>query len=94
MKSAPDHPRVTEAGGALTAAQLRQFVTGWHIDPAFDHHKPDFMDWRVNIHSRGRTLLMLFLFSDVTEADAPTRLRAGSHMDIARAIHLALGHGG
>ena len=60
--------------------------TGWHIDPGFDHQKPDFMDWRTNIHSRGRMLLMLILFSDVSEAEAPTRIRVGSHADIARAL--------
>jgi hypothetical protein len=27
---------------------------------------------------------MLFLFSDVGEQDAPTRIRAGSHLDMAR----------
>ncbi|WP_454758216.1 phytanoyl-CoA dioxygenase family protein [Caulobacter segnis] len=36
--------------------------------------------------SRGRALLMLFLFSDVGEDDAPTRIRAGSHRDIARQL--------
>jgi hypothetical protein len=29
---------------------------------------------------------MLFLFSDVGEQDAPTRIKAGSHMDIARVL--------
>jgi hypothetical protein len=29
---------------------------------------------------------MLFLFSDVGEDDAPTRIRAGSHADIARVL--------
>jgi hypothetical protein len=29
---------------------------------------------------------MLFLFSDVTEHDAPTRIRVGSHADIARQL--------
>lgn len=60
--------------------------TGWHVDASFDYEKSDFMDWRVNIRSRGRALLMLFLFTDVGEEDAPTRLRAGSHKDIARAL--------
>jgi hypothetical protein len=59
---------------------------GWHIDPSFDFGLPDFMDWRTNIVSRGRALLMLFLFSDVGETDAPTRLRPGSHMAIARRL--------
>lgn len=60
--------------------------TGWHIDLGFDHEKPDFMDWRANITSRGRALLMLMLFSDVGELDAPTRIRVGSHHDAARML--------
>lgn len=60
--------------------------TGWHIDPGFDHQKPDFMDWRANITSKGRTLLVLLLFSDVGESDAPTRIRVGSHLDVARML--------
>jgi hypothetical protein len=60
--------------------------TGWHIDASFDFHHPDFMCWRVNVHSKGRALLMLFMFSDVGENDAPTRIRAGSHVDIARML--------
>lgn len=59
---------------------------GWHVDVSFDFDKPDFFDWRVNVASRGRALLMLFLFSDVGEDDAPTRIRAGSHVDIARQL--------
>jgi hypothetical protein len=42
--------------------------------------------WRVNFASRGRALLMLFLFSDVGEDDAPTRIRVGSHVDVARIL--------
>ncbi len=60
--------------------------TGWHIDVSFGHHEPDFMDWRANVGSKGRALLMLFLFSDIGEDDAPTRLRAGSHRRIARSL--------
>lgn len=59
---------------------------GWHVDASFGYEESDFMDWRINIHSRGRALLVLFLFSDVGEEDAPTRIRAGSHRDIARAL--------
>jgi hypothetical protein len=60
---------------------------GWHIDASFGwENEPDFMKWRVNVASKGRALLMLFLFSDVREDDAPTRLRAGSHLDIARKL--------
>jgi hypothetical protein len=59
---------------------------GWHIDMSFGWNQPDFMDWRANLHSKGRALLMLFLFSDVGEDDAPTRIRAGSHLDVARIL--------
>ncbi len=60
--------------------------TGWHVDMSFGTDAPDFMTWRANIRSKGRALLMLFLFSDVGELDAPTRLRVGSHVDIARQL--------
>ncbi|HYH96407.1 phytanoyl-CoA dioxygenase [Hyalangium sp.] len=59
---------------------------GWHIDPSFGTEDPDFMAWRASVVSKGRALLMLFLFSDVGEEDAPTRLRVGSHLDIARRL--------
>ena len=59
---------------------------GWHIDVSFGTESPDFMAWRANIHSKGRALLMLFLFSDVDDSDAPTRIRVGSHADIARRL--------
>jgi len=59
---------------------------GWHIDVSFGFDQPDFMEWRANVTSRGRALLMLFLFSDVGEHDAPTRIRVGSHIDIARQL--------
>jgi hypothetical protein len=59
---------------------------GWHIDVSFGTEDPDFLTWRANILSKARALLMLFLFSDVGEADAPTRIRAGSHLDIARML--------
>ncbi|WP_433237928.1 phytanoyl-CoA dioxygenase family protein [Actinomadura nitritigenes] len=56
---------------------------GWHIDASFPGDDPDdFMRYRVNLASRGRALLMLFLFSDVGEDDAPTRVRVGSHLDV------------
>jgi len=58
---------------------------GWHIDASFGD-SADFMDWRANVTSRGRALLMLFLFSDVGPEDAPTRIRQGSHQRIARAL--------
>lgn len=42
--------------------------------------------YQLNIRSRGRALLMLFLFSDVGPDDAPTRVRTGSHHDAARLL--------
>jgi hypothetical protein len=59
---------------------------GWHVDVSFGADNPDFMEWRANVKSRGRALLMLFLFSDVGPDDAPTRIRAGSHMTTARRL--------
>ena len=59
---------------------------GWHIDVSYGTEAPDFLDWRANIRSKGRALLMLFLFSDVSQRDAPTRIRVGSHADIARQL--------
>lgn len=60
--------------------------TGWHVDVSFGFEHPDFMQWRVNVKSTGRALLMLFLLSDVGVEDGPTRIRAGSHKQIAREL--------
>src|SRR5690606_7583805 len=48
---------------------------GWHVDMSFGDTHPDFMEWRVNVKSNGRALLMLFLLSDVGPDDAPTKIR-------------------
>ena len=55
---------------------------GWHIEASYesDGH------WQVNIRSRARGLLALYLFSDVDDDSAPTRLRPGSHRDAARVL--------
>ncbi len=58
---------------------------GWHVDMSLGE-SPDFVEWRANVRSSGRSLLMLFLFSDVGPEDAPTRLRKGSHAIIAREL--------
>ncbi|MFI9047980.1 phytanoyl-CoA dioxygenase family protein [Streptomyces sp. NPDC053427] len=52
---------------------------GWHLEAGF---AGDGGEYRVNLRSRGRALLMLFLFSDVGPEDAPTRVRVGSHLDV------------
>lgn len=61
---------------------------GWHVDMSFGwQERPnDFLSWRVNITSRDRALLLLFLLSDVGDDDAPTRIRVGSHLEIARQL--------
>jgi len=59
---------------------------GWHVDMSFGFETTDFMEWRANVKSSGRALLMLFLLSDVGPDDAPTRIRKGSHMTIAREL--------
>lgn len=61
--------------------------TGWHVDSGFAGADPnDYFAARINVQSKGRGLLMLFLFSDVGELDAPTRLLKGSHLDVARLL--------
>lgn len=51
---------------------------GWHVEASFyDAGGP-----RLNLRSRGRALLMLFLFSDVGPDDAPTAIRVGSHIAV------------
>ncbi|WP_029074361.1 phytanoyl-CoA dioxygenase family protein [Kaistia adipata] len=60
---------------------------GWHVDASFPGSDPvNYLAWCINAQSKGRALLMLFLFSDVSEADAPTRIRVGSHRDVARVL--------
>ena len=63
---------------------------GWHVDGSFppDDEPPtvDYFRWRVNFRSRMRSMLMLFLLSDCGPDDAPTRVRVGSHMPMARQL--------
>jgi hypothetical protein len=54
---------------------------GWHIDA--NTPLPD-GSWAVT--GRPRTVLLLTLLSDVGTHDAPTRLRTGSHHDVARVL--------
>lgn len=57
--------------------------TGWHADAGFS--APD-GSMRLNLHSSGRALLMLFLFSDIGPDDAPTRIWRGSHLLVPREL--------
>lgn len=38
--------------------------------------------FRCNLWSRGRALLLLLIYSDTGERDAPTLIRVGSHLDV------------
>ncbi|UAY55446.1 phytanoyl-CoA dioxygenase family protein [Arachidicoccus terrestris] len=61
--------------------------TGKHVDASFPGKEPDnYLTWRINLRSKGRALLMLVLYSDVSEKDAPTVIYDGSHMDVARIL--------
>lgn len=52
---------------------------GWHLEASFAGAAGE---GRVSLRSRGRALLMLFLYSHVGPDDAPTRVRVGSHRDV------------
>ena len=60
---------------------------GWHLDGGYDD--PADGRTRVTVRARGGGLLALFLFSNVDEGSAPTRLRVGSHLDSARVLAAA-----
>jgi hypothetical protein len=61
--------------------------TGWHVDASFPGEDVNnYFEWRINIHSKARGLLMLFLFSDVSAQDAPTLIKVGSHFDAAKIL--------
>lgn len=71
-------------------------VDGWHVDVSFPGPgsvPDDYMTWRANVASRDRALLMFFLLSDVGPDDGPTRLRPGSHLDVARVLEPEGDHG-
>ena len=52
---------------------------GWHVEASFTGAEGE---PRLNLRSRERALLMLFLFSEIGPDDAPTRIRVGSHLDV------------
>jgi hypothetical protein len=86
--------------GAIVArfpAAEKPWDDGWHFDASFpppdDPQSLDYFQWRVNVASRGRAMLMLFLFTDCGPDDAPTRVRLGSHRPMAQQLR-AHGEGG
>jgi hypothetical protein len=79
--------------GAIVArfpSTQKPWDDGWHIDASFpppdDPQSQDYFQWRVSFHSRDRSMLMLFLFTDCGPDDAPTRVRLGSHLPMARQL--------
>ena len=53
---------------------------GYHIEGSYAAPAAAPGRWHVNIRSRARGLLALFLLTDVGRDDAPTRLLCGSHL--------------
>jgi hypothetical protein len=53
---------------------------GWHMEASYTGDGEPGL-W-LNLNSRGRALLMLFLFSEVGPDDAPTLIKVGSHLDV------------
>ena len=61
--------------------------TGKHVDASFPGNDVNnYLEWRVNVKSKGRALLMLILYSDVSIHDAPTVIYKGSHIDVAKLL--------
>jgi hypothetical protein len=57
---------------------------GWHIEGSYLPRGRK--TYHANVCSKDRALLLLFLFTDVGDADAPTLIRIGSHLDIPRVL--------
>ena len=53
---------------------------GWHMEGSYTVEGEN--GYCLNLRSRGRALLMLFLFSDIGPDDAPTLIKVGSHLDV------------
>jgi hypothetical protein len=72
-------------GGAVVVRFPREHDrgnAGYHIEGSYAG--PDGTPGWVNIRSRARGLLALFLFTDVGPDDAPTRVMCGSHLYVPR----------
>lgn len=69
-------------GGAVPVCfpseQCPESGLGYHFEGSYDGPG----GYWVNVRSRARGLLALFLFSDVGPDDAPTRLIVGSHLEV------------
>ncbi|MEL7207908.1 MAG: hypothetical protein AAGK32_06690 [Actinomycetota bacterium] len=89
----PDrHRRKRAVGGSVPArfpSERDPGDAGWHVDGTI----PIGDTWGLNVHSRWRGLLCLFLFSDIGPDDAPTEIKVGSHLLVPPSI-AALGPDG
>lgn len=75
------HPRVSVGSFPLRFPHPEEpDDAGWHIEASYG--LPGGPGHFANVRSRDRALLMLMLFTDVTEDSAPTRIRVGSHRDV------------
>ena len=84
-------PRVTMGSFPIRfPSKLPAGDTGWHVDASFPGRPgDDYLHWRINFRSKGRALLILFLFSDVSNEDAPTVIKIGSHLNVAKLLEPA-----
>jgi hypothetical protein len=64
-------------------AEHERANAGYHIEGSYAAPDGSGAGW-VNIRSRARGLLALFLLTDVGRRDAPTRLLCGSHLAVPR----------
>jgi hypothetical protein len=64
-------------GGRRALPEGERGNAGYHIEGSYPG--PDGTGW-VNVRSRARGLLALFLLTDAGPEDAPTRLLRGSHL--------------
>ncbi|MBO0773845.1 MAG: phytanoyl-CoA dioxygenase family protein [Actinobacteria bacterium] len=62
---------------------------GWHIEGSYPAGGRSF----VNVRSRARGLLAIYLLTDVDAVSAPTRVRPGSHLDVPPLLAEAGEHG-
>ncbi|MCK9895820.1 phytanoyl-CoA dioxygenase [Frankia sp. AgB32] len=84
FRQAANTPRLCGAYDQLVGAGRWRPRTGLGTFPIRDGaYLPPGETWFwLNLRSRDRALLMLFLFSDVGPDDAPTRIKVGSHLDV------------
>jgi len=75
---------IGEAVVVRFAAEDERANAGYHIEGSYAAPPGAPGRWWVNVRSRARGLLALFLFTDVGRDDAPTRLLCGSHLAVPR----------